>query len=127
MKKVFYSLFTIAAAALLQSCGGKTENVSFKEDVKPIIDQNCYRCHNSQSRMGDINFDNYETLMESRYFGKDQPMVVAGKPEESRIYKVITSDNKVIRMPPEDYGYDKLSSSDIETIEAWIKEGAKNN
>ncbi|MCF8261132.1 MAG: hypothetical protein K9J12_10185 [Melioribacteraceae bacterium] len=109
------------------SCGGKTENVSFSNDIKPILDENCTICHNSEDDQKNLNFESYESLMNSRYLNRNQALIIPGDSEVSRIYLVTHSNKSAIRMPPESFGFDKLSESQIQKIKVWIDEGAKNN
>ncbi len=124
MKLIFISIFALYFFA---GCGGEIKEVSFANDVKPIIDENCLECHNSEAKMGNLNFEDYEALMNSRYLNRTQPLVISGDPMQSRLYLVTHSENPMIRMPPENFGYDKLSDDEIKTIKVWISEGAKNN
>lgn len=120
-------LFILLSVYLFIGCSGEIKDVSFAEDIQPILKENCLDCHNSQAKQGNLNFETYEALMNSRYLNRSQPLVIKGSAEESRLYLVTHSDNLMIRMPPDNFGYDKLSQSEIETIKVWIDEGAKNN
>ena len=92
------------------------ENVSWQEHVEPFIKLTCAYgdCHskNSQTPMTD-----YFTLM-------SQPgMVISGKPENSKLYQVLTGD-----LPHPTYFYDKdISQNHVDGIGTWIEEGAEFN
>ncbi len=124
MKKYFSIVFVVV---FISSCGGEIKNVSFKNDVVPIIDNSCIDCHNSDQNMGGLNFETYNSLMESRYLNRSQPLVIKGDASQSRLYLVTHANDPLIRMPPKNYGYDHLDDDEIETIKVWINEGAKNN
>ncbi len=119
---LFALVFSFPAA-----CGGTVEDVSFKDDVMPILGDYCLQCHAGKGTQGNIHLDTYDRLMKSRYFNKPSPMVVPGEPENSRLYIVVSSNNPGVRMPPESFGFNKLDESDIRLIKTWILEGAKNN
>ena len=53
----------------------------------------------------------------------DGPIVVPGKPGESRLFRRITSHDDDARMPPPDSG-STLSDRQIGLLEAWIRQGA---
>ncbi len=121
----YFALLSIVL--IIAGCGGEIKDVSFAEDVQPIINESCLDCHNGETKIGNLNFENYNALMESRYLNRSVPLVIKGEPMQSRLYLVTHSDNPAIRMPPENQGYGKLSESEITTIKIWISEGAKNN
>jgi hypothetical protein len=119
----FYLLVVILIA-----CEQKEiRDVSFKNDIQPIFSEHCSDCHYGEDIEGNIKLDNYVSVKNSKYFNRDAPMFVAGNPEQSRIYIVVSSNREAVRMPPSDLDYDKLGEEEIETIKVWIKEGAKNN
>ncbi len=124
MKKI---IILITVTFLLISCSGEIKDVSYKEDVEPIINEYCLDCHNSDQNLGGLNFESYTKLMESRYLNRAQSLVIPGDASQSRLYLVVHSTDKLIRMPPENFGYDRLSDSEIEIIKVWIDEGAKDN
>lgn len=128
MKLNLYFIFiSTIICIILVSCGGELKNVSFKNDVQPILDEYCINCHAGTETQGDIHLENYEKMMESRYFNNPSPIAIPGKPGQSRLYIVVSSNTTGVRMPPESFGYDKLDESEINIIKTWIAEGAKNN
>ncbi len=120
-------ILSIAVIFIAVSCGGEIKNVSFSEDVKPIIDENCLPCHNGDESQGKLNFSTYNELMSSRYLNRSEPLAIEGDAAQSRLYLVVHSSNPAIRMPPENKGYDRLNEREIKTIKVWINEGIKNN
>lgn len=126
--KNFQKIFLLSISLILFACQPKEiKDVSYSKDVQPILDKHCTQCHNAKKHLGNLNFESYEALMSSRYYNRNEPVALPSDPEESRLYFVVKSDNPAIRMPPANYGYSKLDILDIQTIETWIKEGAKNN
>jgi mono/diheme cytochrome c family protein len=95
-------------------------DVDFEKDVKPIFENNCLRCHNPEKAKGKLRMDTREMFMKGSENG---PIIVAGKPEESLLFKLINqpkdSDD---RMPPEG---DPLKKEEIEKVRLWIAAGAK--
>jgi hypothetical protein len=120
-KLIVPGLFSLAITA----CGGDPV-VSFSQDVKPIIDQNCIECHQVGGQ-GEVasGFDlsTYEGLMKGAQFG---PMVIAGDAEGSNMLVLIEGRaDPSINMP---HGQQKsISKQNIQTIRLWIEQGAKNN
>lgn len=106
---------------------GEPENVSFENDIKPILRRSCIPCHNPAISQGNIDLSSYDAVMESRYFTRPTPIAIAGSPSQSRLYIVVTTGRDGIRMPPEDSNLRGVSSREAEKIRVWIKEGAKDN
>jgi hypothetical protein len=40
----------------------KEDHFDFEKDIRPLLDKNCYECHNSEKHKGDLNLAAYETL-----------------------------------------------------------------
>ncbi len=118
--------FLVSILLFIINCG-EIKNVSFADDVQPILEDRCIGCHFGNNAEGNVDLSNYEMVIGSRYKNHATPMVVAGNPIGSRLYIVINTRNKSMRMPPERLGENRLSESEIKTIKVWIEEGAKNN
>ena len=93
------------------------EPVPFNRDVRPILSENCFECHgpDAAKRKADLRLDTG---------APGQAIITAGKPSGSELFKRITHADPEERMPPVDSGR-ALTSSDIETLRAWISQGAK--
>ncbi len=70
----------------------------------------------AEKREKNLSMSTRETLLAG---GKRGPVVVPGKPAESRLLKAIKHEND-LQMPPGR----KLADADIATLEAWIAAGA---
>ena len=114
-------LFPLTMAA----CTGEP-TVSYSQDVKPIIDQNCVSCHqpDQQGQLASgFNMTAYDELMKGAQFG---PMIIAGDVEGSNMLVLMEGRaDPSISMP---HGQQEpVSAEDINTVRLWIKQGAKNN
>ncbi len=87
----------------------------FETDVLPIFKANCVQCHGAETRIKEMNLSSFEGLMKGSESG---PVVVPGKPEESRLYKMVHEG----LMPPG--GKTRLSEEQVAAIRAWINAGA---
>jgi WD40 repeat protein len=94
--------------------------ISFINDVAPIIMENCFACHDPKKRKGKLDMSTYETLRKGG--GSDDP-ITPGKPDESLIMSRVMATDKS-RMPPLDAG-DALAKEKIAVLEKWIAGGAK--
>lgn len=94
----------------------------YTENVQPIFQANCYRCHAGLNHRGGLNMDTRESLLKGGHHGSD---VVPGHPEQSLLVTLIRHAGPAddpMNMPPSPKP--KLSDADIATVSAWIKAGA---
>jgi hypothetical protein len=94
--------------------------VSFSREVAPILLKQCVGCHGAEKTKGKYRLDSFERLMKAGE-SKDLP-VVAGKPGESAIYRLITAKDEEDRMPQK---ADPLPAGQVAVVRRWIEEGAK--
>jgi len=111
--------------ATLTGCA-REKPVSFSADVKPILDQNCVQCHQEGGEgfaASGFNMTSYEDLMRGTLYG---PMIIAGDSAGSNLLVLMEGRaDPSISMP---HGAARpVRQADIETIRAWIDQGAKNN
>lgn len=97
-----------------------SQNVSFVRDVAPILVERCLACHGPEKAKGGYELHTFERLNKPGD-GKSLP-VVAGKPDESEIFRRIIAADADERMPQKD---EALSPAQVALIESWIREGAK--
>src|SRR5215475_7747068 len=77
------------------------ETVSYNFDIRPILSDKCYACHGpdaNKRKAGfrlDIGDSAYRPLKET----KGAFAFVPGKPEQSEVYKRISSDDPTYQMP----------------------------
>jgi uncharacterized membrane protein len=106
--------------------------VSFKKEIFPIIQKNCLPCHSDDNfNPSELSLDDYGAMKTG---GKNGPVWVAGKSEESILVKKLSETPPFgERMPLNSKkkiaeGRGKwLTAEEIKTIARWIDEGAQNN
>ena len=86
------------------------------DQAKSIFVNHCYECHKFDVAKGGIKILHHRLMLHVRQ------IIVPGNPEESELYKLITTEDPDHRMPPKDYN--PLSKEDIATIRRWIEAGA---
>lgn len=91
--------------------------VAYSSGVGTILEQNCVSCHSGDRPKEGIDVSSFANVMKG---GEHGPIVVAGKSDESVLYKAVTG-NGAKKMPP---GDKSLSQEDIDKIKAWIDSGA---
>ena len=130
MKKVFsaLALISILAYACTKSTedGGNpnpdpppgngnncdTVNMEYLADVVPILQNNCYRCHGSNSNSGSLGI-----VLEG--YNNIKPYAESGT-----LIGVITHAQGFVPMPQD---ASKLSDCNINKIRSWIANGIQNN
>lgn len=94
--------------------------VSFRQDVAPILARRCAGCHDQQVTEGGYALHTSERLWQSGDSG--QLPISPGKPEESYLFtKLIAADDSE-RMPLDE---EPLPADQIELIRQWILQGAQ--
>ncbi|NOY43432.1 MAG: DUF1553 domain-containing protein [Planctomycetes bacterium] len=108
------------AIVLLVPISGRTDEVDFNREVRPILSKACFHCHgpDAENREADLRLDTEEGLL------GEHAAIVPGKPEDSSVMARITSSDPDERMPPADSG-EALSSEEVALIQRWIEAGAK--
>ena len=116
--------FTILAVFFISSCtsenkdhlvppGCKTDSadyqVSYKNDISPILADNCYGCHGNGNDAGSGGINLQDTTTLNKYINDGQ--LIAN----------ITHKSKNPMPPPP---AQMLSDCDISLIEVWIQQGA---
>lgn len=104
---------------------GCSKEVSFAKDVHPILDRHCMECHvmgKKGHEESGLSMGSYAELMKGTKFGS---VIVPGDSISSTLSRLISHKaDKSINMP-----HDKqmIPAKQIELINTWIDQGAKNN
>lgn len=93
--------------------------VSFNQDVRPILSDNCFHCHgpDEDSRQADLRIDVRDVAIALG-------AIVPEDLENSSLIERIYSDDVDLKMPPPSSNK-ALSSAQKATISKWIASGAK--
>src|SRR5690606_10945554 len=93
IEKISHCIIVIMIVAFSQ-CGSfsaagmesKQEAASFEQDIKPIFQQKCVRCHNSKNRKADFNLGSVDAILKG---GESGPGIDVAHPEKSLLYEYI--------------------------------------
>jgi len=99
-----------AESAEMETAAEVMTEVSFSQDVWPIIEKYALAAHGGK---GGVFLESYTDILN---------YVTPGDPENSMLYKALIGDG-LKRMPPDA----PLPDDMIQTIYDWIKQGAKDN
>jgi dipeptidyl aminopeptidase/acylaminoacyl peptidase len=119
------AMSVVACACLALSTGAVAEApadqqpVSFARDIAPIFMQRCLACHGEDEAESDYRLDSFERLQTAGASGEEA--IVAGKPDESLLYQLLSTDDEDARMPMDG---DAIPSEELALVERWIAAGA---
>ena len=89
----------------------------FHNNIKPLLEANCVRCHNSQIKRSGFDLSTREALLRG---GDTGAVIVPGDAKSSVLYKRISH----LEQPGMPFGGQKLPGAAIAQIADWINAGA---
>jgi dipeptidyl aminopeptidase/acylaminoacyl peptidase len=107
--------YSLIIVALGLPCASLAQ--TYANDIHPLLDKRCGGCHAAEAKMGEFSVNSFETLMRGGNHGRP---VLAGKPEESLLYQIVTG-KAYPKMPMDGT---TLSDGETELIRKWILAGA---
>ena len=129
MKKL--TLVTPGLVALVAIIAGCTKQVSFKSDIYPILQEHCISCHAPGSPgcvASGFSVATYQSLMRGTKYGA---VIIGGSSLDSNLLRLVKHEaDPSIAMPrshtpgmPSEW----IKPEQINLIETWINQGAKEN
>ncbi|NNC90633.1 MAG: DUF1549 domain-containing protein, partial [Akkermansiaceae bacterium] len=117
------SKHSVLAAGVLLAGGAACGEVSFNEDIRPILSNACFRCHgpDEEERKADLRLDTREGALAD--LGQGIRAVVPGDLDASELFFRITTDDSDDVMPPPKAGK-RLTPEQVGLFRQWIEEGA---
>lgn len=103
------------------------ETISYNFHIRPILSDKCFACHGPDANKRQANFrldikdSAYAPLKET----KGAFAIVPGKPEESEIFKRVSSVDPAYQMPTPESHLAPLTKQEITLIKKWIQQGGK--
>ena len=91
----------------------------FETRIRPILVQECYRCHSSEAGRPKANL-RLDTSDGVRKGGDNGPAIVPGKPDESLLIQAIAQSGEIASMPPKK----KLADGVVRDFRKWVELGA---
>lgn len=86
----------------------------FVREVRPLLEQNCYKCHGNGESRGNLNLESRAAILKGGDLG---PAVSLETPNESTLLQAVNYDG--LEMPPDG----KLSDAEIAVLTKWVKLG----
>lgn len=94
--------------------------VDFGRDIRPILENNCLRCHGPEKAKSKFRLDNRESALKGGEGGVD---ILPGKSAASPLIHYAARLVPDMEMPPNDKGT-PLTPQQISLLRAWIDQGA---
>ncbi len=110
-------LSVIARAAEPSPSSGA--RVNFENDIRPIFERSCYRCHGTEKQKSNFRLDEKSSALKGGEHGK---AILPGHGTESPLIQYISGAVKEMQMPPEG---DPLTGREISLLRTWIDQGAE--
>ena len=88
----------------------------FEKEVRPLLAEHCGKCHGATKQWGELRLDSAEALKKG---GENGPVIVPGKPDESRLIEAVRYKGET-QMPPDG----PLGAAQVAVLEKWVQLGA---
>ena len=108
---------SIAVLPTVSAVAATSNTASFKNDIIPIFETSCIKCHGGERTKEGLDLKTYESLMAGSLNGS---VLEAGNADNSLLVQQIIEGE----MPKRE---NSLPDSDIQTIINWVNAGALNN
>jgi hypothetical protein len=101
--------------------------VDFREEVRPILNKKCFKCHTGPKAKGSLRMDSDEDF--SKRIGGDDPVIVPGDAAKSLLAikaGLPRTDSHAMPPPPaRERGAEAMTSLELNLVKQWISLGAK--
>ena len=107
----------LAAGGGLVPAAGAPEQVEFFEKkIRPVLAENCFRCHGPEKQKGGLRLDSRAALLRGT---EDGPVINPADLAHSKLVASVRREGEN-PMPPKDH----LESAQVEALVQWVKMGA---
>ncbi len=102
------------------------ERISYNFHIRPILSDKCFACHgpDANKREAGLRLDSEASAFAPLTESKGKYAIVPGKPEQSELFRRISSTDPDYQMPTPDSHLGLLTTDEISLIKKWIKQGA---
>jgi hypothetical protein len=121
----------IPAVALLAAGVARGGDVSFQNDVVPVLTERCVMCHMDGADQAHLSLypESWSHLVSVVSSESPQKRVEPGRPDDSYLYRKLMGTHleaggSGVRMP---FQADALDPAFLDLLKQWIEQGAKQN
>ena len=117
----------VACMRTNNGAGAMPDKVSYNFHIRPILSDKCFKCHGPDinKREAGLRLDVPDSAFAPLKETRGAFALVPFKPEESELYKRISSTDTAYLMPTPSSHLGALSEQQIALFKKWIKQGAK--
>src|SRR2546423_2049190 len=113
------SLGTLAVVVLFAQSAQAAPPPDFDRDVRPILEQHCFKCHGPEKQKGGLRLDVKPAALKGGDSG--EPAIVPGNSLKSHLIQLVSSNDPEQAMPPKG---ERLKPEEIARLQKWIETGA---
>jgi hypothetical protein len=115
--RIAFFLFLLPSISHAQANLGKDDLAFWKEKAKPLLQENCWKCHGAGKKIkGDLVLTTRQGILDGGEIG---PAADLEKPDASLLLQMISYKDDDHQMPPKG----KLSDEQATTLAEWVKRG----
>jgi hypothetical protein len=115
-RRVGFLLALVLCAAWLSAAEPTPDQAQFFESkIRPILVENCHRCHGEKKQNGQLRLDTAAGLFAG---GESGPAIVPNQPEKSLLIEAINYSS--LEMPPDG----RLKPEQVKLLTEWVAMGA---
>src|SRR3954465_14903908 len=87
----------IAGAGRIAPAATENPRIDYAHDIRPIFQASCAKCHLNGIRKGGMDLGSLQSLLKGGE--SEEPAIVPHDSANSRLMKLVTSDDADVRMP----------------------------
>ncbi len=96
--------------------------VTYDQDVAPVLKANCLACHNTTKSEGSLNLETVAGMLKG---GDSGASIEPGEPDASYLYLVASRESEPVMPPlPNNMNAHKLTGAEVWKLKRWIEIGA---
>jgi hypothetical protein len=127
-------IILIATVIAAVSClGGKEKaapipkTISYNFHIRPVLSDKCFKCHgpDGKQRQAGLRLDIPDSAFAPLRETKGAFAIVPGKPEQSELFKRISSTDSSYMMPTPESHLGALTEYEVKLFKKWIEQGGK--
>ena len=114
------------ASCLHSNRDNASSSVSYNFDIRPILSDKCFKCHgpDASHREAHLRLDIPDSALAPLKNTKGAFAIVPGKPDQSELFRRVSSPDPDYQMPPSDSHLGALTPQEIILFREWISQGA---
>jgi hypothetical protein len=101
--------------------------VDYQEEIRPILNKKCFKCHTGPKAKGGLRMDSPEDF--AKRVGGDDPVIIPGDPAKSLLTVkagLPRTDGDAMPPPPaRERGAEAMTTAELSLVQKWVSMGAK--